>query len=45
MSESRLIELGYFDPGSKVRLTAYADTILWEKRGQDQVITAIRFAG
>jgi len=45
MSESRLIELGYFDPGSKVRLTAYADTIIWEKRGQDQVITAIRFGG
>ena len=27
MSESKLIELGYYDPSAKIRLSAYADTI------------------
>ena len=25
MSESKLIELGYYDPSAKIRLSAYAD--------------------
>lgn len=45
MSESRLIELGYFDPGTKIRLTAYADTIITERDGKNSTITAIRFGG
>lgn len=43
MSESRLIELSYFDPKSKVRLTAYADTIMVDR--DNSTITAIRFGG
>ena len=45
MSESRLIELSYFDPKSSVRLTAYADTIMVDGAGGDSIITAIRFGG
>lgn len=26
MSESKLIELGYYDPSAKIRLSAYADS-------------------
>ncbi len=28
MSESKLIELGYYDPSAKIRLSAYADTVV-----------------
>ena len=28
MSESKLIELGYYDPSAKIRLSAYADTTI-----------------
>ena len=42
---SRLIELSYFDPGAKVRLTAYADTVMLENAGGNGTITAIRFGG
>nr|WP_325204340.1 helicase-related protein [uncultured Oscillibacter sp.] len=45
MSSSKLIELTYFDPKSEVRLTAYADTIILDHDGKDQVISAIRFGG
>lgn len=45
MSESRLIELSYFDPKSSVRLTAYADTVVLENTGGDSTIIAIRFGG
>ena len=45
MSSSKLIELTYFDPKSEVRLTAYADTIILDRDGKDQVISAIRFGG
>ncbi len=41
---SRLIELSYFDPKSKIRLTAYADTIMVD-RDNNSTITAIRFGG
>ena len=43
MSESRLIELSYFDPKSKVRLTAYADTIILDRNGEDSVVTLLMF--
>lgn len=45
MSESKLIELSYFDPGKEVRLTAYADTIIMDRTGNGGVITALRFGG
>ena len=45
MSESRLIELSYFDPKSSVRLTAYADTVVLENTGGVSTIVAIRFGG
>lgn len=45
MSESRLIELSYFDPKSSVRLTAYADTVILENTGGVSTIVAIRFGG
>ena len=45
MSDSRLIELSYFDPQAKTRLTAYADTIIMDRDGKDSVITAVRFGG
>ena len=45
MSERRLIELSYFDSAAKVRLTAYADTIMLDQNGKDSIITAIRFGG
>ena len=43
MSESRLIELSYFDPKSSIRLTAYADTIIVDR--DSSTITAVRFGG
>lgn len=45
MSDSRLIELSYFAPQAKTRLTAYADTIMMDRDRKDSVITAIRFGG
>ena len=45
MSESRLIELSYFDPKSSVRLTAYADTAVLENTEGDSTIISIRFGG
>ena len=45
MSLSKLIELSYFDGGSKIRLTAYADTVILENDGDNSTITAIRFGG
>ena len=45
MPLSKLIELSYFDGGSKIRLTAYADTVILENGGDDSTITAIRFGG
>lgn len=46
MLESRLIELSYFDPTAKVRLTAYADTIILDRTPKGgRVISALRFGG
>ena len=42
---SKLIELSYFDSGAKIRLTAYADTVILENDGDNSTITAIRFGG
>ena len=32
MTQSRLIELSYYDPSAQVRLSAYADILLHETR-------------
>lgn len=45
MSDSKLIELGYFDPKVQVRLTAYADTIIMERTPTGGTISALRFGG
>lgn len=45
MTQSKLIELSYFDPGASVRLTAYADTIILDRTPDGPVIAAIRFGG
>jgi superfamily II DNA or RNA helicase len=45
MSQSKLIEVSYYDPEAKTRLTTYADTIVVERSGQGNMIRAIRFGG
>ena len=45
MSQSRLIELSYYDPAAEVRLTAYADTLALDERPNESTMTAIRFGG
>ena len=45
MSESKLIELSYYDPSAQVRLTVYADTIIMDRKGNRGTITAMRFGG
>lgn len=45
MSESKLIELGYYDPSAKIRLSAYADTVVLDTDKKGSVICAIRFGG
>ena len=45
MSSSKLMELTYFDPHRGVRLGAYADTIILDSSGSDNIISAIRFGG
>ena len=45
MSQSRLIELSYYDPKAEVRLTAYADTLILDDGARESTMTAIRFGG
>jgi len=45
MSQSRLIELSYYDPKAEVRLTAYADTLVLDDGTRESTMTAIRFGG
>jgi len=45
MSQSRLIELSYYDPKTEVRLTAYADTLVLDEGSRQNTMTAIRFGG
>ena len=45
MSQSRLIELNYYDPKAEVRLSAYADTLALNKGPRENTMTAIRFGG
>ena len=45
MSESKLIELGYYDPSAKIWLSAYADTVVLDPDKKGSEICAIRFGG
>ena len=45
MSNSRLVELTYFDPQISTRLRVYADTIILDRTASGGVITAVRFGG
>lgn len=45
MSNSKLIELSYYDPSAQVRLSVYADTIVLDHNEKGGVICAIRFGG
>lgn len=46
MSEaSRLIPVSYYNPTQEVRLSAYADTIVYEQEGTFKTLRAIRFGG
>ena len=45
MAQSRLIPLEYYDQKASVRLSAYADTIVFDTVNGKSVIAAIRFGG
>ena len=45
MTQSRLIELSYYDPAAQVRLSAYADTVVLDHNSKGGVISAVRFGG
>jgi len=45
MSNSKLIELSYYDPSAQVRLSAYADTLVLDHDQNGSIISAIRFGG
>ena len=37
--------ISYYDPGASVRLSAYADTVVWEQESAAKTLRAIRFGG
>ena len=45
MSKSNLIPISYYNPSQQIRLSAYADTIIYEPDGRNQILRAIRFGG
>ena len=45
MAESRLIQMEYYDAKAKVRLSAYADTIIYERTKNGNIVAAVRFGG
>ena len=45
MTQSRLIELSYYDPSAQVRLSAYADAVVLDHNSKGGIISAVRFAG
>ncbi len=42
---SKLMPVSYYDPGASVRLSAYADTIVWEQESDTKTLRAIRIGG
>ena len=45
MGHSKLMETTYFNESMEVRLTAYADTVVYERTEKDRILRAIRFGG
>lgn len=45
MPQSKLMELSYFDPKAEVRLTVYADTLMFFRSNGEIRIGAVRFGG
>lgn len=45
MDQSKLVELNYSDPKAEVLLTAYADTIIIDRKKDERTLSAIRFGG
>lgn len=45
MSRSNLFHVSYYNPSQEVRLSAYADTIVFEQEGGEKIIRAIRIGG
>lgn len=44
-TQSRLIPVSYYDPKTEVRLSVYADTIVYESEHNQKTLRAIRFGG
>lgn len=44
-NQSRLIPISYYNKTQEVRLTAYADTIVYEQESRQKTLRAIRFGG
>ena len=45
-SQSRLIPVSYYNASQEVRLSAYADTIVYEREGPHRnILRAVRFGG
>jgi len=42
---SKLMPVSYYDPGASVRLSAYADTVVWEQAAAEKTLRAIRIGG
>ncbi len=42
---SRLIPISYYNPSQEIRLTAYADTIVYEQDKHSKILRGIRFGG
>lgn len=41
----RLMPISYYNPSQEIRLSAYADTVVYESEGSRKVLYAIRFGG
>ena len=44
-NQSRLIPISYYNKTQEVRLSAYADTIVYEQESRQKTLRAIRFGG
>ena len=45
MANSRLIPITYYNPSKEIRLSAYADTLIYEQESGALILRAIRFGG
>ena len=44
MNRTKLMKVTYYDPKNSIRLTGYADTVVWDTKGQS-TLAALRFGG